>query len=93
MEPHRPSDRHYPQKTAFAREQLRAGRRISDLANQLYREGAHGIQIVLIFHQATGADIGELLAFGQWWGAGGVTDAAAFDEWAIEVFGDPPRVT
>jgi hypothetical protein len=92
MQPHRSTDRHYPAKTAFVRAELRAGRRVSDLANQLYREGTHGIQIVMIFHQATGADIGELLAFGQWWGIGGVTDAEAFDEWAAEVFGNPPRV-
>ncbi|WP_213957014.1 hypothetical protein [Variovorax sp. dw_954] len=92
MRPHRSKDRHYPAKTAFVREQLRGGRRASELANQLYREGTHSIQIVLIFHQATGASIADLTAFGSWWGRRGVTDAHAFDEWAREVFGDPPRL-
>jgi hypothetical protein len=93
VQPKRPADRHYPEKTAFVRAQLREGRRVSELANQLYREGSHGIQIILIFHQATRAPIADLMAFAQWWGPGGVTDADAFDEWAREIFGIPPRVT
>ncbi|MEJ8859275.1 hypothetical protein WKW79_32235 [Variovorax robiniae] len=93
MKPHRSPDRHYPEKTAFVRAQLRAGRRVSELANQLYREGTHAAQIMLIFHQATHATLDELKGFGRWWGMGGVTDADAFDDWAREVFGDPPRLT
>ena len=92
MQPRKPADRHYPEKTAFVRQQLRSGRRVSDLANQLYREGCHSVQILMIFHQVTRASLDDLKAFGQWWGIGGVTDAEAFDEWAREVFGDPPRI-
>ncbi|MEJ8846189.1 hypothetical protein [Variovorax rhizosphaerae] len=96
MKPQRPPDRHdrhYPAKTAFVRAQLREGRRVSELANQLYREGTHAVQILLIFHQATGTPLEDLRGFGRWWGIGGVSDADAFDEWAKEVFGDPPRLT
>jgi hypothetical protein len=39
----------------------------------------------MIFREATDASLGDLKAFGQWWGQHGVADSQAFDAWAAEV--------
>ena len=65
---------------------LEPGALAATLANQLHQRGLGAIQIMLVFRQATGASIPDLKAFGQWWGLEGVTDVAAFDSWAAQVF-------
>jgi hypothetical protein len=67
--------------------ELRAGRRPSAIANGLHAQGIGALHLILIFHEATGASLGDLKAFGQWWGPNGVTDSEAFDAWAFEVLG------
>ncbi len=59
----------------------------SELADVLLREhGLGSIHIIMIFREATGASLGDLKSFGQWWDSSkGVIDAAAFDAWADEV--------
>jgi hypothetical protein len=50
--------------------------------------------MLAIFREVTGASIPDLKAFGQWWGHQGVTDPAAFDDWARTVLwkvGGTPR--
>jgi hypothetical protein len=64
---------------------LRAGVRPSEIANSLHAEGIGAVPLIAIFHEATGAPLGDLKAFGQWWSHEGVTDARAFDDWAAEV--------
>ena len=68
------------------RVQLRAGTPPSEIANSLHAQGLGTIQLLVIFLEATGASLVDLKAFGQWWGERGVTDPAAFDAWAAEVF-------
>lgn len=70
---------------ARVKDQLRAGVRPSEIANALRAEGLGAVPLVAIFHEATGAPLGDLKAFGQWWSHAGVTDARAFDDWAAEV--------
>jgi len=67
--------------------QLKTGTRASQIANDLHAKGLGTIQIVFIFRQATGASLGDLKAFGQWWSHGGVTDADQFDACASRVLG------
>jgi hypothetical protein len=76
---------------AEVRSHLARGLRASVIANALHARGLGNIQLLIVFLEATGASLGELKAFGQWWGEEGVTDADGFDEWADEVFGSPSR--
>jgi hypothetical protein len=66
--------------------QLRGGTSPSKIANSLHAQGLGNIELLVIFLEATGASLGDLKAFGQWWGEQGVTDPAAFDAWAAEIF-------
>jgi hypothetical protein len=68
-----------------ARAFLATGRRPSEIANFFHAEGLSALEILVVFREATGASLADLKACGQWWGALGVTDEAAFDEWAAEV--------
>jgi hypothetical protein len=68
------------------RAHLARGERASAVATSLQAEGLGNIELLIIFGEATGASLGDLKAFGQWWGDHGVTDADAFDRWAEEVF-------
>jgi hypothetical protein len=68
------------------RSQLEKGTRASEIANALHAKGHGAIVLLLIFRQATGASLGDLKAFGQWWGRDGVTDADRFDAWAAHLF-------
>ena len=76
----------YRDEAEAVRTGLEQGALASTLANQLHQRGLGAIQIMLVFRQATGASIPDLKAFGQWWGLEGVTDVAAFDSWAAQVF-------
>jgi hypothetical protein len=79
---------------ARVRQELKAGRAPSDIANSLHAEVVSPIQMLAIFREVTGASIPDLKAFGQWWGHQGVTDPAAFDDWARTVLrkvGGTPR--
>jgi hypothetical protein len=67
--------------------ELRAGRLPSTIANELHAQGIGPLPLIAIFREATGASLGDLKAFGQWWGPNGVTDSQAFDAWAFEVLG------
>jgi hypothetical protein len=71
---------------ATVKEDLRAGRLPSDIANALRASGLLNIHLMVICLQATGASIAELKAFDRWWGPQGVTDASAFNAWAAHVF-------
>ena len=64
------------------REALRKGGRASVEANRLHAAGVSPLQIVVVFREATGAGLGDLKGFGQWWGENGVTDAESFDAYA-----------
>ena len=66
--------------------QLAMGASPSAIANELHAQGLGTIALIVVFHEATGASLGDLKSFGQWWGAKGVTDSAAFDDWAAKVF-------
>jgi hypothetical protein len=66
--------------------QLAKGTRASQIANALHAKGFGAIELLFIFRQATGASLGDLKAFGQWWSDAGVTDADQFDAWAAHVF-------
>lgn len=70
----------------FIKEDLRSGRPPSEAANAPHAQGLSDIELMIIFREATGASIGNLKAFGQWWSRLGVTDPPAFDSWAAEVF-------
>lgn len=76
-------------KIESVKEDLRAGRPPSEIANALHAQRLSNIELMIIFREATGASIGELKAFGQWWGKLGVSDCPAFDSWAAEVFRQP----
>ena len=65
--------------------QLRAGTVPSELANSLHAEGLGDIELLVVFLEATGASLGDLKAFGQWWSPEGVTNREAFDRWASAV--------
>ena len=67
------------------KEELRAGRSPSAIANALHAQGIGSLHLIVIFHEATGASLGDLKSFGQWWGRDGVTDRVGFDAWAREV--------
>lgn len=69
------------------RQKLAAGVRASELADILFKEhGLGSIQIIMVFQEATSADLRDLKSFGQWWDSSkGVTDPTAFDAWADEV--------
>ena len=71
----------------WVKDELRAGRSPSAIANALHVRGIGALRLIVIFREATGASMGDLKAFGQWWGRGGVTDREAFDAWAREVLG------
>jgi hypothetical protein len=71
---------------ARARALMDAGRTPSEVASVLHAEGVSAIQLLAIAHEATGASLRDLKAFGRWWGNQGVTDAAAFDAWAAKIF-------
>jgi hypothetical protein len=73
-------------KIECVKEDLRAGRQPSEIANALNAQGLSNIELMIIFREATGASIRDLKAFGQWWSGLGVTDSPAFDSWAAEVF-------
>lgn len=79
-------------KIECVKEDLRAGRPPSEIANALYAQGLSNIELMIIFREATGASISELKAFGQWWSKLGVTDFPAFDSWAAEVFRQPGTI-
>src|SRR5689334_4493626 len=68
------------------RSQLEKGLRASQIANSLHAKGLGPIELLFICREATGASIGDLKAFGQWWSDAGVTDADQFDAWAVHVF-------
>tara|TARA_R110002096_G_C14655898_1_gene726939 strand:- start:8082 stop:8378 length:297 start_codon:yes stop_codon:yes gene_type:complete len=69
-----------------ARQALASGTAASTLANALNQQGLGGMEIILVFREATGAGLADLKCFGQWWSeTTGVTDVAAFDAWADEV--------
>lgn len=69
----------------LVREHLRAGRRASEVATALHERGLGTAQLLVVFLEATGASLGDLKAFGHWWGRNGVTDPEAFDAWAATV--------
>jgi hypothetical protein len=68
-----------------AKAHLAAGGPPSEIANRLHVQGLGVIQLMVVFREATGASIGDLKAFGQWWGRHGVIDEAAFNTWGAEV--------
>ena len=69
------------------RDALAVGVAASALADSLKKEGLGAMFIITVFHEATGASLGDLKLFSQWWSTEtGVTDAASFDAWADEVF-------
>jgi hypothetical protein len=65
--------------------QLQTGTRASQIANALHAQGLGTIELIFVFREATGASLGDLKAFGQWWGHAGVRDADQFDAWAAQV--------
>lgn len=71
------------------RTHLAQGGRASEIANSLHAQGIGVMRLLIVFREATGASLGDLKAFGQWWGEHGVTDIDAFDAWAAHVFGQP----
>jgi len=83
----------YPELLTRSREHIAVvaarfalGGRPSDVANLLHTRGVGDIQMMVIFKQVVGAALGDLKAFGQWWGEDGVTDPSAFDAWAAVVW-------
>jgi len=66
--------------------QLEKGIPASQIATSLHGAGIAPIELLFIFHQATGVPLGDLKAFGQWWSDEGVTDADQFDAWGAHVF-------
>ena len=70
----------------WVRSQLEKGTPASQIANALHAKRLGTIEIIFIARQATGASLGDLKAFGQWWNYSGVTDANQFDAWAAQVF-------
>ena len=68
------------------RTQLQAGRKPSELVNELHMSGMSTIFMMAVAREATGAGIGDLKSLGQWWNEDGITDAEAFDERAERVF-------
>lgn len=74
-----------------ARAHFAARRHASEIANLLHAQGLSAIQLIVVFREATGASIGDLKAFGQWWGRAGVTDEIAFDAWAADVLSRAPN--
>ncbi|NUP08823.1 MAG: hypothetical protein HOW73_22480 [Polyangiaceae bacterium] len=80
------TNEHSPEETDAVRDGPAAGRPASTLANELHQRGLGLIQILVVFRQATGAGIGDLKDLAQWWGADGVTDTQAFDDWAAQIF-------
>ena len=73
-----------------AKAHLASGGRPSEIASSLHAQGLGAIQLLVVFREATGASLGDLKAFGQWWGRHGVTDTAAFDSWAVDVLSRSP---
>jgi len=70
----------------LVRGELEKGTRASKIANNLHAKGLGTIELLFIFRRATGASLGDLKAFGEWWGNSGVTDADKFDAWAAQAF-------